>query len=109
GTGQPPVDPADFVAHFTVTGDVTPAAPVPTAPVVTPVGVTDTTEPNPCFQYSGPVLTTFGVTATWVSPTRLQFKPLTPDGYWPTAAPNAEYLRHFDTLGDPVIVHGRTP
>ena len=28
---------------------------------------------------------------------------------WPHAAPNAEYLWNFDTLGDPVVVHGKTP
>ena len=28
---------------------------------------------------------------------------------WPDAAPNAEYLWHFDNLGDPVIVHGSIP
>ncbi|HEU5002126.1 MAG TPA: L,D-transpeptidase family protein [Actinomycetota bacterium] len=28
---------------------------------------------------------------------------------WPDAVPDAEYLWHFDNLGDPVIVHGTTP
>ena len=28
---------------------------------------------------------------------------------WPHAVPDAEYLWHFDNLGDPVIVHGTTP
>jgi lipoprotein-anchoring transpeptidase ErfK/SrfK len=83
GTGQPPADPADFVTHFTVTADVsvtTPPATVPVAPV------TATAQPNPCFQYAAPSGTSFDVTTAWLSPTRLQFKPRTPDGYWP---PNA--------------------
>ena len=83
GTGQPPADPADFTAHFSVTADVTPAAP---GAVLAPVTVSGTTEPDPCSRYSAPVVTTFGVAASWLSPTRLQFKPTTPDGYWP---PNA--------------------
>jgi lipoprotein-anchoring transpeptidase ErfK/SrfK len=83
GTGQPPADPADFVTHFTVTADVSatvPPAAVPAAPV------TATALPNPCFQYAAPTVTSFDVTTAWLSPTRLQFRPRTPDGYWP---PNA--------------------
>jgi lipoprotein-anchoring transpeptidase ErfK/SrfK len=83
GTGRAPADPADFAAHFSVTADVTAAVP-PSAPPAAPV--TPTTQPNPCFQYTAPAVTTFDVTATWLSPTRMQLKPRTPDGYWP---PNA--------------------
>ena len=65
-----------------MTADVTPAVPSGTVPAA-PVTVTGTTQPNPCSQYSTPVVTTLEVSATWLSPTRLQFKPRTPDGYWP--------------------------
>ena len=96
GTGQPPADPADFATHFSVTADVAPAVP-PSTPPAAPVTVSGTTQPNPCSQYSVPVVTTLGVSATWLSPTRLQFKPMTPDGYWPpnatiTVAGNVEGL-----------------
>jgi lipoprotein-anchoring transpeptidase ErfK/SrfK len=83
GTGQPPANPADFVAHFTVTADVSATVPPSTVPAAP---VTATTQPNPCFQYAAPTVTSFDVTTAWLSPTRLQFKPKTPDGYWP---PNA--------------------
>jgi len=85
GTGQAPADPADFAAHFSVTADVTAAVPPSSVPAA-PLTVSGTIEPDPCSQYSVPAVTTFEVAATWLSPTRLQFKPRTPDGYWP---PNA--------------------
>ncbi|HEY2668677.1 MAG TPA: L,D-transpeptidase family protein [Actinomycetota bacterium] len=82
GTGQPPADPADFAAHFSVTADAASAIP-PSTPPAAPVTVSGTAEPNPCSQYSAPAVTTLGVSTSWISPTRLQFKPATPDGYWP--------------------------
>ena len=85
GTGQPPADPADFAAHFSVTADVSPAVPPSTLPAA-PVPVTGTTQLDPCSRYSAPVVTSFAVSATWLSPTRLQFKPMTADGYWPPDA-----------------------
>jgi lipoprotein-anchoring transpeptidase ErfK/SrfK len=83
GTGQPPADPADFVTHFSVTADVSAAVPPSTVPAAP---MTSATQPNPCFQYAAPTVTSFDVTTAWLSPTRLQIKPRTPDGYWP---PNA--------------------
>jgi lipoprotein-anchoring transpeptidase ErfK/SrfK len=83
GTSQAPADPAAFAAHFTVTADVTATA----APgVVEPLPPTATAQPNPCGQYPVPGVTTFEVTATWLSATRLSLKPKTPDGYWPPDA-----------------------
>ena len=82
GTGVAPANPADFVTHFTVTADV----PATVAPAIVPPPFTPGVA-NPCFQYAAPVgVTTFDVTATWLSPTRLSFKPKAPDGYWPANA-----------------------
>jgi len=138
GTGQPPADPAAFAARFSITAVVT-----GTTAVSDTASVTDSATPSPtpspppsvpspggggatmalstCFQYAPPGVTTFGVTPTWLSPTRLSLKPQTPDGYWPpdatievhgnldgmTAQDGASFAGSFDrsfTTGDKRVI-----
>ena len=103
GTGQPPGNPAAFAARFSITAMVTATAavtdtasgtgtvsPPPAAPssaaVPSPGAAGVSTALATCFQYAPPGVTSFGVTPTWLSPTRLSLKPQTPDGYWPPDA-----------------------
>lgn len=108
GTSQAPSSPADFAAHLSVTADVTATAAVdPNAGIAS---VTATTQPNPCGQYPAPAVTTFQVTATWLSATRLQLKPKTPDGYWPPNATinltgNLDGLTALDGSAFPAAFH----
>lgn len=83
---KPPANPAAFAARLSVESDVTPTVVLPALGALPGL---DPSQPGGVCQAYAPVPQTGGTlptTTRWLSPTKLQFSPKTPDGYWPPDA-----------------------
>lgn len=83
---KPPADPAAFAARLSVESDVTPT--VATPPIGALPGLAGSLPGGVCQAYAPAPQAggTIPTAAKWISSTRLQLTPKTPDGYWPPDA-----------------------